>query len=63
MDKVQKKLAEAQAVVEDEVGKRRRAIGRKLREVEALPDAEARQVLDLAPLPSSIETAQADAAE
>jgi len=63
MDKVQKKLAEAQAVVEDEVGKRRRAIGRKLREVEALPEAEARQVLDLAAGAALLEDARADAAE
>jgi DNA recombination protein RmuC len=49
MDKVQKKLAEAQTVVEEEVGRRRRAIGRKLRDVEALPEAEASQVLELKP--------------
>ena len=49
MDKVQKKLQEAQTVVEEEVGRRRRAIGRKLREVEALPEAEASELLDIQP--------------
>ena len=49
MDKVQKKLQEAQTVVEEEVGRRRRAIGRKLREVEALPEAEASELLKIEP--------------
>ena len=48
LDKVQKKLEEAQKVVED-AGVRRRAMDRKLRGVEALPKAEAAVLLDLSP--------------
>ena len=48
LDKVQKKLEEAQKVVED-AGVRRRAMDRKLRGVEALPEAEAAVLLDLSP--------------
>ena len=45
MDKVQKKLQEAQNVVE-EVGKRHRMIDRKLKDVEMLPDTEVAILLD-----------------
>lgn len=41
IDKVSKKLDEAQKVIDDEVGRRRRAMERRLRAVEALPEAEA----------------------
>lgn len=47
MDKVKKKLDEAQNVMED-VGTRRRAVDRKLREVEALPESEAAGLLAIA---------------
>src|SRR5260370_14470840 len=50
MDKVQKKLQEAQNVV-DEVGKRHRAIDRKLRNVQELPETEAAMLLE-SPLPA-----------
>jgi DNA recombination protein RmuC len=46
MDRVQKKLQEASNTM-DEVGRRRRAIDRKLREVEVLPELEAKALLDL----------------
>jgi DNA recombination protein RmuC len=46
LDKVQKKLEEAQKVVE-EAGIRRKAMDKKLRCVEVLPDAEASAVLEL----------------
>jgi DNA recombination protein RmuC len=48
LDKVQKKLEEAHKVVE-EAGVRRRAMDRKLRGVEVLPETEAGQLLELAP--------------
>src|SRR6201984_2480353 len=48
LDKVNKKLEEAQKVVE-EAGIRRRAMDRKLRSVEALPEVEAATLLELAP--------------
>jgi DNA recombination protein RmuC len=44
MEKVQKKLQEASNSI-DEVAKRRRAIDRKLRDVQVLPDLEARALL------------------
>lgn len=44
LDKVHKKLGEAQNVVED-AHKRKRAVDKKLREVEALPEAAANDVL------------------
>lgn len=47
LDKVSKKLGEAQNVVEN-AGVRRRAVDRRLRGVEALPEAAARDVLALA---------------
>jgi len=46
LDKVQKKLGEAQNVVED-AHRRKRAVVKKLRDVEALPDATAQEVLAL----------------
>jgi DNA recombination protein RmuC len=46
LDKVHKKLGEAQHVVED-AHQRKRAVDRKLREVEALPEAAANDVLAL----------------
>jgi DNA recombination protein RmuC len=48
LDKVQKKLEEAQRVVED-AGVRRRAMDRKLHGVEAMPEGEATALLELAP--------------
>jgi DNA recombination protein RmuC len=48
LDRVHKKLEEAQKVVED-AGVRRRAVDRKLRSVEVLPEAEAATLLELAP--------------
>jgi DNA recombination protein RmuC len=47
LDKVQKKLEEAQKVVED-AGVRRRAVDKKLRDVEVLPEREAASLLALA---------------
>jgi DNA recombination protein RmuC len=61
LDKVHKKLEEAQKVVED-AGVRRRAMDRKLRDVEILPEAEASALLTLAPA-ESIEDARAEAAD
>ena len=46
LDKVHKKLGEAQHVVED-AHKRKRAVERKLREVEALPEGSTKEVLAL----------------
>lgn len=46
MDKVSRKLDEAQKVLEDEVGRRRRAMERQLRAVETLPEGEAATLLD-----------------
>lgn len=48
LDKVRKKLDEAGSSI-DQVAVRRRAIERKLRDVESLPTHEARRILDLAP--------------
>jgi DNA recombination protein RmuC len=61
LDKVQKKLEEAQKVVED-AGIRRRAMDRKLRDVEVLPEAEAASLLALTSPPPLIEDAR-EAAE
>jgi DNA recombination protein RmuC len=61
LDKVQKKLEEAQKVVED-AGIRRRAMDRKLRNVEVLPEAEAATLLALASPPPLVEDAR-EAAE
>jgi DNA recombination protein RmuC len=46
IDKVSRKLDEAQKVIDDEVGRRRRAMERRLRAVESLPEAEAVALLD-----------------
>ena len=46
IDKVTKKLDEAQKVIDDEVGVRRRAMERQLRAVEVLPEAEAAALLE-----------------
>jgi DNA recombination protein RmuC len=48
LDKVHKKLDEAQKVVE-EAGVRRRAMDRKLRSVEVLPEPEVATLLELTP--------------
>ena len=58
---MQKKLEEAQKVVED-AGIRRRAMDRKLRDVEVLPEAEAATLLALASRPQLVEDAR-EAAE
>jgi DNA recombination protein RmuC len=47
MDKVSRKLGEAQKVIDDEVGRRRRAMERSLRAVEVLPEGEAAALLEL----------------
>lgn len=60
LDKVQKKLDEAQNVIED-AGVRRRAMDRKLLSVEIMPEGEAAVLLELAPV-ALIEEAR-DAAE
>jgi DNA recombination protein RmuC len=49
LDKVQKKLDEAQRVIGD-AGARRRAMDRKLLSVETMPEADAAVVLDLGPV-------------
>ena len=46
IDKVSRKLDEAQKVIDDEVGRRRRAMERQLRAVEMLPEAEAAALLE-----------------
>lgn len=61
LDKVSKKLGEAQNVVET-AGVRRRAVDRKLRSVEALPEAAARDVLALT-APTELAEELEDAAE
>ena len=47
LDKVSKKLRETQEVVDVEAGRRRRAMDRKLRDLESLPQVEAATVLAL----------------
>jgi len=47
LDRASKKLAEAQNVIDVEVGRRRRAMYRKLKGVEMLPDIETAAVLQL----------------
>jgi DNA recombination protein RmuC len=54
MDKVQKKLQEASNTIDD-VAVRRRAIDRKLRDVEVLPDLVATELLELASDPAEAE--------
>jgi DNA recombination protein RmuC len=46
VDKVSKKLGEAQKVIDEDFGKRRRAMERQLRAVETLPEAEAALLLE-----------------
>jgi DNA recombination protein RmuC len=62
LDKVHKKLEEAQKVVE-EAGVRRRAMDRKLRSVEVLPDAEAVALLELTAAPAALIDDAREAAE
>jgi DNA recombination protein RmuC len=62
LDKVQKKLEEAQKVVED-AGIRRKAMDRKLRAVEVLPEVEARAVLELTLAPTALIEDAREAAE
>jgi DNA recombination protein RmuC len=62
LDKVHKKLDEAQKVVE-EAGVRRRAMDRKLRGVEVLPEAEATVLLELAAAPVGLVEDVLEAAE
>jgi len=62
LDKVHKKLDEAQKVVE-EAGVRRRAMDRKLRGVEVLPEAEASVVLELPAAPAAFFEDAREAAE
>jgi DNA recombination protein RmuC len=50
IDKVSKKLDEAQTVLDEEVGRRRKAMDRRLRSVETLPEAEAVALLDYDPI-------------
>jgi DNA recombination protein RmuC len=64
LDKVGKKLRETQDVLDDEVGVRRRAMDRKLREVEVLPEMEAVAVLELdGPEDAAVEEVERYAAE
>jgi DNA recombination protein RmuC len=62
LDKVHKKLEEAQQVVED-AGIRRRAMDRKLRNVEILPEVEATAILELAARPAALIEDALEAAE
>jgi DNA recombination protein RmuC len=62
LDKVHKKLDEAQKVVED-AGVRRRAMDKKLLSVEAMPEADATALLELAAAPSALIEDQREAAE
>jgi DNA recombination protein RmuC len=61
LDKVHKKLDEAQKVVE-EAGVRRRAVDRKLLKVETMPETEAAALLELGPA-ALIEAPRAEAAD
>jgi DNA recombination protein RmuC len=64
LDKVSKKLQETQNVIDVEVGRRRRAMDRKLQGVEVLPDIEAVAVLELdGPDEPFIEDGDREAAE
>ncbi len=64
LDKVGKKLRETQDVLDDEVGVRRRAMDRKLRGIEVLPEIDAVAVLELeGPDEPAIEEADREAAE
>jgi DNA recombination protein RmuC len=61
LDKVQKKLQEASGTI-DEVSKRRRAIDRKLRSVEVMPEIEAGELLAITTSEAAAEVASDDAA-
>jgi DNA recombination protein RmuC len=61
LDKVQKKLQEASGTI-DEVSKRRRAIDRKLRSVEVMPEIEAGELLAITTSEAAAEVAPDDAA-
>jgi DNA recombination protein RmuC len=50
IDKVSKKLDDAQKVLDTEIGRSRRAMDRRLRSVEILPEAEAVALLDYDPI-------------
>jgi DNA recombination protein RmuC len=64
IDKVSKKLQETQNVIDVEVGRRRRAMDRKMQGVELLPEIEAVAVLELDdPEEPAIEEADREAAE
>jgi len=64
LDRVSKKLRETQDVLDDEVGVRRRAMDRKLREIEVLPEMEAVAVLELdGPEEAEVEEAEREAAD
>jgi DNA recombination protein RmuC len=64
IDKVSKKLQETQNVIDVEVGRRRRAVDRKLQGVEVLPEIEAVAVLELdGPEEPAIQEADREAAE
>jgi DNA recombination protein RmuC len=63
LDKVSRKLQETQNVIDVEVGRRRRAMDRKLQGVEVLPDVEAVAVLELAALDELAEESERYAAE
>ncbi len=64
LDKVSRKLRETQDVSDDEVGVRRRAMDRKLREIEVLPEMEAVAVLQLdVPEDAAVEEPERYAAE
>jgi DNA recombination protein RmuC len=45
IDKVSRKISDAQKVIDDELGRRRRAMERQLRSVETLPEAESALLL------------------
>jgi len=64
LDKVSKKLQDTQNVIDVEVGRRRRAMDRKLQGVEVLPEIEAVAVLELdGPEEAEIEEAEIEEAE
>ena len=64
IDKVSKKLQETQNVIDVEVGRRRRAMDRKLHGVEVLPEIETVAVLELdGPEEATIDEAEREAAE
>jgi DNA recombination protein RmuC len=64
LDKVSKKLQETQNVIDVEVGRRRRAMDRKLQGVEVLPEVEAIAELELdGPEDLAAEEVEREAAE